>query len=153
MQDILKLSAVELGKKIAAGEITSVEATKAYLDKIGAVDKDINAYITVCTDKALKEAEEADKKIASGELAGPLAGVPVAIKDNMCIEGTLTTCASHILDNFVPTYTSTAVEKLKVLGFPVRSRSGLPGCSIRSPHRLPGSPIRSPHRLPGFFVR
>ena len=56
MQDILKLSAVELGKKIAAGEITSVEATKAYLDKIGAVDKDINAYITVCTEKALKDA-------------------------------------------------------------------------------------------------
>lgn len=125
MQDILKLSAVELGKKIATGEITSVEATKAYLDKIGAVDKDINAYITVCTDKALKEAEEADKKIASGELTGPLAGVPVAIKDNMCIEGTLTTCASHILDNFVPTYTSTAVEKLKAAGAVILGRTNM----------------------------
>ena len=116
MQDILSLSAVELGKKIAAGEISSVDATKAYLDKIGAADKDINAYITVDTEGALKAAEEADKRIAAkkaaGEAIGPFEGVPVAIKDNMCIEGMLTTCASHILDGFKPTYTSTAVEKL-----------------------------------------
>ncbi|MCR4845272.1 MAG: Asp-tRNA(Asn)/Glu-tRNA(Gln) amidotransferase subunit GatA [Eubacterium sp.] len=116
MQDILSLSAVELGKKIAAGEISSVDATKAYLDKIGAADKEINAYITVDTEGALKAAEEADKRIAAkkatGEAIGPFEGVPVAIKDNMCIEGMLTTCASHILDGFKPTYTSTAVEKL-----------------------------------------
>ncbi len=86
MQEIPSLSAVELGKKIAAGEITSVEATKAYLDAIGAKDKEINAYITVDTEGAIKAAEEADRKIASGELKGPLAGVPVARKDNMCIE-------------------------------------------------------------------
>ena len=85
MQEILSLSAVELGKKIAAGEITSVEATKAYLDAIGAKDKEINAYITVDTEGAIKAAEEADRKIASGELKGPLAGVPVAIKDNICV--------------------------------------------------------------------
>ena len=116
MKDILSYSAIELGKKIAAGEITSVEATKAYLDHIGAVEKEINAYITVDTEGALKAAEEADKRIAekkaSGEKIGPFEGVPVAIKDNMCIEGMLTTCASHILDGFKPTYTSTAVEKL-----------------------------------------
>ncbi len=116
MSDILKLSAVELGKKIAAGEITSVEATKAYLDHIGAVEKDINAYVTVDTEGALRAAEEADKKIAEGTLKGPFAGVPVAIKDNMCIEGMLTSCSSHILDNFHPTYTATAVEMLKEAG-------------------------------------
>ena len=116
MSDILKLSAVELGKKIAAGEITSVEATKAYLDHIGAVEKDINAYVTVDTEGALKAAEEADKKIKEGTLKGPFAGVPVAIKDNMCIEGMLTSCSSHILDNFHPTYTATAVEMLKEAG-------------------------------------
>ena len=125
MQDILKLSAVQLGKKIAAGEITSVEATKAYLDKIGSVDKDINAYITVDRENAIREAEEADKKISAGELTGPLAGVPVAIKDNMCIEGMLTTCASHILDNFVPTYTATAVEKLKAAGAVILGRTNM----------------------------
>ena len=116
MSDILSLSAVELGKKIAAGEITSEEATKAYLDHIGAVDKDINAYVTVDTEGALRAAEEADKKIKEGTLKGPFAGVPVAVKDNMCIEGMLTSCSSHILDNFYPTYTSTAVEMLKEAG-------------------------------------
>lgn len=116
MQKILSLSAVELGKKIASGEITSVEATKAYLDRIGALDKEINAYVTVDTEGALAAAEEADKKIAAGTLKGPFAGVPVAIKDNMCIEGMLTSCSSHILDNFYPTYTATAVEMLKAAG-------------------------------------
>ncbi|MCR5104254.1 MAG: Asp-tRNA(Asn)/Glu-tRNA(Gln) amidotransferase subunit GatA [Eubacterium sp.] len=116
MSDILKLSATELGKKIASGEITSVEATKAYLDRIGNLDKDINAYVTVDTEGAIKMAEEADRKIAEGTLKGPFAGVPVAIKDNMCIEGMLTSCSSHILDNFYPTYTATAVEMLKDAG-------------------------------------
>ena len=112
MSDLLNLSAVELGKKIAAGEITSVEATKAYLDHIGEVEKDINAYVTLDTEGALKAAEEADRKIKEGTLKGPFAGVPVAIKDNMCIEGMLTSCSSHILDNFYPTYTATAVQML-----------------------------------------
>lgn len=120
MLEILSLSAVELGKKIAAGEITSVEATKAYLDEIGKKDKEINAYVTVDTEGALKAAEEADKMIAAKKAAGeplsPFAGVPVAIKDNMCIEGMLTSCSSHILDNFYPTYTSTAVQQLKDAG-------------------------------------
>ena len=110
MTDILSMTAVELGKKIAAGEITSVEATKAYLNRIGEADKEIHAYITIEAEKALEAAREADRKIAAGELTGPLAGVPVAIKDNMCIDGMLTTCASKILGNFVPTYTSTAVQ-------------------------------------------
>ncbi len=116
MSDILTLSATELGRKIASGEITSVEATKAYLDRIGNLDKDINAYVTVDTEGAIKMAEEADRKIAEGTLKGPFAGVPVAIKDNMCIEGMLTSCSSHILDNFYPTYTATAVEMLKDAG-------------------------------------
>ncbi|MBO4862782.1 MAG: Asp-tRNA(Asn)/Glu-tRNA(Gln) amidotransferase subunit GatA [Eubacterium sp.] len=116
MSDILTLSAVELGKKIAAGEITSVEATTAYLDRIEAVDKDINSYVTVDREGALNAAEEADRKIAAGELKGPFAGVPVAIKDNMCIEGMLTTCSSHILDGFYPPYTSTAVQLLMDAG-------------------------------------
>ena len=129
MQDILSLSATELGKKIAAGEITSVDATKAYLDKISTTDKEINAYITVMADEALKAAEAADRMIAekkaAGEALSPLAGVPVAVKDNMCIEGTLTTCASHILDNFVPTYTATAVQKLIDAGCVIIGRTNM----------------------------
>jgi aspartyl/glutamyl-tRNA(Asn/Gln) amidotransferase subunit A (EC 6.3.5.-) len=125
MTDILSLTAVELGKKIAAGEITSVEATKAYLNRIGEADKEIHAYITIEAEKALEAAREADRKIAAGELTGPLAGVPVAIKDNMCIEGTLTTCASKILGNFVPTYTSTAVQYLIDAGAVVLGKTNM----------------------------
>ena len=115
-EEILSLTAVELGAKIKAGELTSVEAVTAYLDRAEAVEKDINAFITLDRDEALAAAAEADRKIAAGELTGPLAGVPVAIKANMCIEGKLASCASHILDNFYPTYTSTAVEKLLAAG-------------------------------------
>ncbi|MBE5946959.1 MAG: Asp-tRNA(Asn)/Glu-tRNA(Gln) amidotransferase subunit GatA [Lachnospiraceae bacterium] len=114
--DIMKLTAIELGKKIKSGEITCVEATKAYLERIEVLDKEINSFITVDSDGAIKQAEEVQAKIDSGELTGPLAGVPVAIKDNMCVSGMCTTCSSNILNNFVPTYTATAVEKLKDAG-------------------------------------
>ena len=124
-EDILRLTAVELGKKIAEGETTSVEATKAYLDQIGAREKEIHAYITIDTEGALRQAEEADRRIAAGELTGPLAGVPVAIKDNMCIEGQLTTCASRILSNFVPTYTATAVQAMKDAGAVILGKTNM----------------------------
>ncbi len=110
------LTAVELGKKIKNKEISVMEATTAYLDAIEARDKDINAFVTIDREGALKRAEEVQAKIDSGELTGPLAGVPVAIKDNMCINGMLTTCSSKILSNFEPIYTATAVEKLEAAG-------------------------------------
>lgn len=110
--DLMSLTAVELGKKIKAGKVSVVEATKACIDRIEKLEGDINAFVTVDKEGALKQAEEIQKKIDAGELTGPLAGVPVAIKDNMCLEGMLTSCSSKILSNFVPTYTATAVEKL-----------------------------------------
>ena len=157
MQEILKYSAVELGKKIAAGEITSVEATKAYLDQIGAVEKEINAYITVDTEGALKAAEAADKRIAekkaSGEALSPFEGVPVAIKDNMCIEGMLTTCASHILDGFKPTYTSTAVEKLIDAGAVILGHTNMDefamGSTSETSYYGPTKNPRNKERVPG----
>ena len=157
MQDILSLSAVELGKKIAAGEISSVDATKAYLDKIGAADKDINAYITVDIEGALKAAVEADKRIAAkkaaGEAIGPFEGVPVAIKDNMCIEGMLTTCASHILDGFKPTYTSTAVEKLIEAGAVILGHTNMDefaaGSSTETSVYGPTNNPNAPGHIPG----
>ena len=116
MSDIMKLTAVELGSKIAAGEISSVEATKASLDAIGNKDKKIHAFVTVDTEGAIKRAEEMDKLIAAAKAEGktlsPLAGVPIAIKDNMNVSGMLTTCSSKILGNFVPTFTSTAVQNM-----------------------------------------
>lgn len=113
---LMSLTAVELGKKIKAKEVTVVEATKAALDQIEALDKDINSYVTVDREGALRRAEEVQKLIDDGTLTGPLAGVPVAIKDNMCTEGMLTTCSSKILYNFKPTYTAEAVLNLEKAG-------------------------------------
>ncbi len=113
---ILKLTAVELGKKIKAKEISVVEATKAVLAQIDMVEGDVNSYITVDREGALKRAEEIQAKIDDGTLTGPLAGVPVAIKDNMCTEGILTSCASKILEGFVPTFSSEAVLRLQEAG-------------------------------------
>lgn len=113
---ILDLTAVALGKKIKDGEITAVEATKAALAQIKTLEPVLNCYVTVDEEGALKRAEEVQKQIEDGTLTGPLAGVPVAIKDNMCTEGLLTTCSSKILDNFKPTYTAEAVRNLEAAG-------------------------------------
>ena len=116
--DIMSLTAVELGKKIKAKEISVTEATQAYLDQIEKVEADVHSYATIDKEGALKRAGEVQKLIDDGTLLGPLAGVPVAIKDNMCTKGMRTTCSSKILGNFVPTFTSEAVLNLEK---PVRS--------------------------------
>ena len=114
--DLLKLTAVELGKKIKAKEVTAVEATQAVLDQIEKMDDSINSYVTVDKEGALKRAKEVQTLIEEGKLTGPLAGVPVAIKDNMCTKDMLTTCSSKILENFYPTYTAEAVLNLEKAG-------------------------------------
>ncbi|MCU6763218.1 Glutamyl-tRNA(Gln) amidotransferase subunit A [uncultured Roseburia sp.] len=114
--DLTGLTAVELGRKIQAKEVTVLDAVRAVLDQIKKSEEKVNAYVTVDEAGALKRAEEVQKKIDAGELKGPLAGVPAAIKDNMCTEGLLTTCSSKILGNFVPTYTSEAVKNLEAAG-------------------------------------
>ena len=93
-------------------EISSQELTRAVLDRIHAVEKDVNAYITVADDLAMAQAELADKTISEGNIS-QLTGIPLAIKDLMCTKGLRTTCASKILENFVPPYNATVVEKLK----------------------------------------
>lgn len=96
---LMELTAVELGKKIKAGEVTVKQAVEAVYTQIEKVEKDVNAYVTVLNkEEVLKKAEQVQKDIDSGKLDGPLAGVPVAIKDNMCTEGILTTCSSKILN-------------------------------------------------------
>ncbi len=110
---LMGLTAVELGKKIKSKEVSVNEAAEAALDGIKNVDGTINSYVTVLSEEDIKKrAEEVQKGIEKGVYTGPLAGVPVAIKDNMCTEGILTTCSSKILGNFVPTYTAEAVVNL-----------------------------------------
>ena len=123
--DILDLSAVELSAKIKAGEVTATEAVEAVFSQIDKNEDNLNCYVTLDKEGALKAAEEVQKKIEAGELTGPLAGVPVAIKDNMCTEGMLTTCSSKILGNFVPTYTSEAVINLKKAGAVILGKTNM----------------------------
>ncbi|MEE5990029.1 MAG: Glutamyl-tRNA(Gln) amidotransferase subunit A [Firmicutes bacterium ADurb.Bin354] len=111
-----ELTAGALGKKIQAKEVSVKEALDATFAAIDEKEESVHAYITLNRDEAYKTADEVQKKIDAGELTSPLAGVPVAIKDNMCTEGLKTTCASKILYNFVPTFTSTAVENLENAG-------------------------------------
>lgn len=115
--NVMRLTAVELGKKIQAGEVTVREAALASLDQIKKSEPTLNSFVTVLNEDAvLARADEVQKKIDHGELAGPLAGVPVAIKDNMCTKDILTTCSSKILADFTPTYTAEAVKNLERAG-------------------------------------
>ena len=114
--DLLQLTAVELSGKIKAGELTVVEAAEAVLEQIKKKDGIYRCYITVDEATVMKKAGKIQKKIDAGELTGPLAGAPVAVKDNMCTKGMLTTCASKMLGNFVPVYTAEAVLRLEEAG-------------------------------------
>ncbi len=114
--EILSLSATELAAKIKAKEVTVKEAVEAVFAKIEEKEKTLNCYVTLDKEGALKQAEEIQKKIDNGSLTGALAGVPVAIKDNMCTEGMLTTCSSKILGNFIPTFSCEAVINLEKAG-------------------------------------
>lgn len=119
------LTAVQLGKKIKEKEITVVEATQATLEQIRALEPMLNSYVTVDEAGALKRAQEVQKLIDDGTLTGPLAGVPVAIKDNICIEGMPATCSSHILENFKPTYTAEAVKNLEKAGAVILGKTNM----------------------------
>lgn len=122
---LLGLTAIELGKKIKAKEVTVVEATNAALEQIEKMEQEINSYVTIDKEGALKRAEEVQRLIDNGTLTGPLAGVPVAIKDNMCTEGMLTTCSSKILENFKPAYTAQAVVNLEEAGAVILGKTNM----------------------------
>jgi aspartyl-tRNA(Asn)/glutamyl-tRNA(Gln) amidotransferase subunit A len=107
-----QLSAKELRDGIAAGRISSLEATKAVIERIHKFEPTIGAYLTTFEERAVEAAADVDRRIAAGEPVGALAGVPVAVKDNMCTTFGATTCASKILENFHAPYNATAVEKL-----------------------------------------
>ncbi len=114
--ELNELTAVELGEKIAAKEVKVREALDAVFSVIDDKENTIHSYISLDREAAYERADSLQPLIDRGECKSPLAGVPVAIKDNMCTKGLLTSCASKILGNFVPTYTATAVEKLEAAG-------------------------------------
>ena len=114
--EIQKLTAVSLGKKIKEKEISVREALDAVFAQIDQTEGRYHAYVTLDKEGAYKQADVGQEKIDKGELTGALAGVPVAIKDNMCTKGLLTTCSSKILENYIPTYTASAVQNLTDAG-------------------------------------
>ena len=114
--ELTSLTAVELGKKIKAKEVSVLEAVDAVFAQIERLEENLNCYVTLDKEGARKRALEVQALMDEGKLNGPLAGVPVAIKDNMCTNGMLTTCSSKILSNFKPTYTAEAVKNLEAAG-------------------------------------
>ncbi len=144
---IMSLTAVELGKKIKGGEIGVAEAAKAALEETQKREGQINSYVTVLDEETiLARAEEVQKQIDSGELDTPLAGVPTAIKDNMCTKGILTTCSSKILENFVPSYSAEAVRNLEKAGAVIIGKTNMDEFAMGSTTETSAYGItRNPH--------
>lgn len=112
---MIEKTVAELSAALAAGEVSSVELTQAYLNRIAQFNKSLNAYITVCDESALQQAKAADAARANGETS-PLLGIPLAHKDIFCTSGVTTTCGSRMLNNFVSPYDATVVERFNAAG-------------------------------------
>ena len=110
--EIVDLTVHELADKIESKELTSEEITKAYFDRIKEIDPKVRAYISTLEDDAMKKARKIDESRKKGEKLPKYAGIPIGIKDNICIKGTKTTCGSKMLENFVSPYNATVIEKL-----------------------------------------
>ncbi len=122
---MIDMTLAQLADGLRQGEMSSVEITRAYLDRIGQTEKKVGAYITLTPEMALSQAEAADRARQSGETVHPLCGVPVAVKDNICVEGVKTTCASRMLEDFVPPYSATVWEKLSAAGCVLLGKTNL----------------------------
>ena len=125
MKNITSMTMGELAEQLACGALSSREITEAYLERIARAEGRVGAYVTVCREEALRQADEADARRASGEKVHPLCGVPVAVKDNICTEGVRTTCSSKMLEDFVPPYNAAVWEKLREAGCVLLGKTNL----------------------------
>ncbi len=123
--NLLNLTAAELAAAIKDGKATAVEAVRASLERIEEKEELYHCYVTIDKKGALLQAEAVQSRIEKGELTGPLAGVPAALKDNLCTEGMPTTCSSRILGNFVPAYSAEAVLNLKKAGAVILGKTNM----------------------------
>ena len=151
--ELMEMTAARLGKEIQAGTVTAVQAAEAALNRIKEKEKELNCFITVEEGAALEKAAAVQKKIESGELSGPLVGVPIAVKDNICTEGLRTTCASAMLNDFVPPYSAEAVKKLEKAGMVIIGKTNMDEFAMGSTTETSFfGPTRNPwdtERVPG----
>lgn len=143
----MSLTAVELGRKIKAGEVSAVDAAKEALAQISEKEDTIHSYVTVLEEEqVLAKAAKVQRQIESGVLTSPLAGVPAALKDNLCTEGILTTCSSKILSDFRPTYTAEAVRNLERAGAVILGKTNMDEFAMGSTTETSAYGItRNPH--------
>lgn len=149
-----QISAIELSRRIRAGELTVKQALDDAYARIEAQEPQYNCYISLCKEEAYKAAEEVQARIDSGELKNaPLAGVPIGIKDNMCTKGVRTTCASKMLENFIPPYDATAIRKVREAGMVITGKLNMDefamGSTTETSHFGATKNPCDPTRVPG----
>jgi aspartyl-tRNA(Asn)/glutamyl-tRNA(Gln) amidotransferase subunit A len=154
MSDLTRLTAADIAEKIQKKEVSAVEVAQAHLDRIGAVDKTVNAFLHVDTEGALSAARAVDEDVAAGrEPASPLAGVPLALKDVFTMSGLPTTCGSKILENWVPPYDATVTRKLLEAGIVILGKTNMDEFAMgSSTENSAFGPTRNPwdlDRIPG----
>ena len=147
IDEIVFLSATELGRRIGRKEISPVEATEAYLRRIEKVEPCLNAFITVTADHAMQSARQAEAEIAAGTHRGPLHGVPVAVKDQIHTAGILTTSGSRFSADFVPTEDATAVRRLKRAGAVMIGKTNMAELAFGGPTSSAFGSTRNPWDL------
>ena len=152
-EQLIHATAAELAEQLRTGATTAVAATEAHLDRIRAVEGDVHAYLAVDAEGALEQAAEVDRRRAAGGVLSPLAGVPIAVKDNIATKGVTTTAASRILEGWVPPYDAHVVERLREAGMPILGKTNLDEFAMGSSteHSAYG-PTRNPwdlDRIPG----
>ena len=142
------MEATEIAKKVLSGEMSARSVIEQHIEIINKIEPDINAFNLVTAEQALIDADEIDSKIASGETLGPLAGVPISVKDNLCTRGIETTCSSKILEGWKPPYDATVIEKLREAGAIIMGKTNLDEFAMgSSTENSAFGPTRNPHNL------